>query len=417
MSLSTADWTLAQWMLHMQAVHATRVQLGLERVRMVASDLDLLKPGATVITVGGTNGKGSTVAALSTLYMAAGFKVGAFTSPYLFRYNEEIAINGVPVTDQTLCEAFTVIEAVRKGRPLTIFEYGLLAALWIFKNQPLEVIVLEVGLGGRLDAVNIIDADLAVITSIGIDHTEWLGDTREKIGFEKAGIMRPKQWVVCGDTDPPVSLLNHAKQLGTRFYQRGKDFWHEEGNTVWSWHDNRTDYHDLPYNTLTTANMATALMAVTLLQPRLPVSLTAIKNGFSQTQLPGRIQVLDKNGIEIHDVAHNPDAVRLLASFLAKTPGAGNTIAVFSMLRNKDIAGSIAAIQSHVDEWFIAELAAERAAHREQLLAAFKQQAISRVMVFDDMVSAYQAAKRKAGPDDRLVVFGSFYVVAAVQAF
>lgn len=407
---------LSDWLQYINKLHTQTIDLGLGRVQTVAARLALLRPTCPVIIVGGTNGKGSTVAGLSFIYRAAGYKVGTFTSPILFKHNEYVRINGEVASDADYCMAYTKIEAVRGEITLTPFEFHTLAALLIFKNTPLDVLVMEVGLGGRLDAVNILDADVAVVTSIDIDHSEYLGFTREAIGREKAGIFRPNKPAICGDFNPPLSLISAATTIGAPLYCQGKDFWFEDkaGMTTWSWSCADIQYTRLPRNALATQNMAIVLMAVTLLQDRLVTNKLAIENGLRQTTLPGRIEVIPGPITKILDVAHNPAAVKWLANYLKAQKISGRTLAIFSMLIDKDMDESLKAIQSEIDYWYVAPLKTERATPKTLLEQAFAKNQIQYVRFYAAIKEAYEHAMNDAHIGDRVVIFGSFYTVAAV---
>lgn len=407
--------TLAEWLCYIDQQHKKEIDLGLERVKQVAARLGLLTPSCPVITVGGTNGKGSTVAGLQAIYQTAGYKVGAFTTPFLFKYNEQVRINGNEATEEEFCQVFEMIEGARdKSITLTPFEYSTLAALKIFQDHSLDVMILEVGLGGRLDAVNIIDADVSVITSIGIDHVEWLGNTRESIALEKAGILRPNKIAVCGDIDPPATLLSYAAELKAPLLCRGKHFSHLENETGWSWLCGDLHYQNLPYSNLAIENMATVLMTIRLLQEKLPVTLSDIVSGLNKAALVGRIQVVPGPVTEIYDVSHNPASIAWLARKLTGLAGAaGKTCAVFSMLADKDIAESMLAIKDQIGAWYIAPLNTKRAATPEQLAAACRAAGITAQM-FADITKAYAAACAETETGDRIVIFGSFHTVAEI---
>jgi dihydrofolate synthase/folylpolyglutamate synthase len=406
--------TLAEWCAYIATVHALPMELGLTRVREVARRLKVLTPSASVITVGGTNGKGSCVAGLEAVYRAAGFRTGAFTSPYLLRLNEEIRVAGVAVDDDAFCTAFGRIEAARGDIVLTVFEFNTLAALLIFQEAQVDVLLLEVGLGGRLDAVNIIDADVAVVTSIAIDHALWLGDTRELIGCEKAGIFRSGKPVVCGDFSPPQTLLQAARALDAPLYCQSQDFHFAPHQNSWVWQSQKNAFADLPLTSLALQNMATVLMTVELLQQRLAVSRQAIDTGLQQVKLTARIQVLTGDITQIFDVAHNPAAAQWLADKLKILFCGGKTRAVFSMLADKDIGATLQVIKNYIDEWHIAALPVARGASLEILQHAFQQEKITSLKSYADVAQAYQAAFSTSKTGDRVVVFGSFYTVAAV---
>lgn len=407
--------TLSEWLTWISSIHFSEIDLGLERVALVANKLDLLPVSPVSVIVGGTNGKGSTVAAMEAIYQAAGFAVGSFTSPILYKHNEQVRINGKNPSDEIFCDAFEKIAEVRGDVLLTPFEYHLLAALTIFSTQALDVLLLEVGLGGRLDAVNIVDADVSVVTSIAIDHAEYLGDTREAIAYEKAGIFRSHHPAVCGDDNPPHTLLTQAQKLDAPLYVQGRDFFYQAGMRDWHWHSQQIAYTHLPLSTLALQNLSTALMAVTLLQTQLPVAQSAINNAFEKVNLPARVQVMIGDVTEIFDVAHNPAAVLYLAERLRAMPCAGKTRAVFSMLADKDIAGSLANITSLINHWYIASLDVPRAASRERLLQEFAQANVDDITLTNTIVDAYQLAREHSQPGDRIVVFGSFHTVGCIE--
>ncbi len=408
--------TLSEWLTYIASIHTQVIDLGLARVKTVAQKLDLLSPPCPVVMVGGTNGKGSTVAGLEAIYRAADYRTGAFTSPFLFKHNEEVRIDGVDASDDLFCEAFSKIEEARGDISLTLFEFNTLAALFIFKKFPLDIWILEVGLGGRLDAVNILDADVAIVTSISIDHVEWLGDTREKIAIEKAGIFRKNHPAVCGDIDPPVSLIEYARQHQVPLFCQGKDFFYLETENTWSFHYGKKNDTHLPRNTLSTQNMASVLMAITLLQPRLPVSIEKVQQGLQNTKLIGRIQIIEGPIIHIYDVAHNAGSVALLAKRLKEMPCQGKTRAVFSMLADKDIQTCLQEMCNVIDIWYVAPLTVKRGASEKTLKEYFEKMKMRNVYFYSSIQAAYEAAKNKAIENDRIIVFGSFHTVSEVQA-
>lgn len=432
--------TLSEWLNYLGSVHRRDIELGIDRVKTVAARLDLLSPQIPVIIVGGTNGKGSVVAGLNAIYRQAGFHVGTFTSPYLFQHNEEVIVDDEMARDEEFCSAFATIEKARAEISLTPFEFHTLAALLIFRaRSPLDIMILEVGLGGRLDAVNIIDADVAIIASVDIDHVDWLGNTREAIGREKAGIFRADKPAICGDFNPPLSLLARADEVKAPFYRQGKDFYFNELNyaadTVnaadgarvkdggdlnrgrhWSWQWQQTHFENLPQNALMTQNMSTALMAVTLLQKKLPVTPPMVRAAFNGLSLPGRVQIVKRNQRTIiFDVAHNPAACAHLAKRLRTMAIKGRVIAVFAMLADKEISASVHHLRDVIDDWYIAELSAKRAANTDILKQALAENGIQKnVHVCAAIEEAYQQALRQAQQDDAVIVFGSFYTVASV---
>ena len=404
--------TINEHLIWINNLQSGAICLGLDRVKVVAERLCLLSKTCPVITVAGTNGKGSTVAGLETIYSCAGYKTGSFTSPFLFKHNEQVKLNGKNVDDHLFCQAFLAVKQALGEVLLTPFEFHTLAALWIFKQYPLDLIILEVGLGGRLDAVNIIDTDLAIVTSIDLDHIDWLGPDRESIGFEKAGIFRSGKPAIYGDLKPPHSLIEHAKSIHTPLYFQKKDFDYEKNQEDWAWHNQPIHYHHLPLTSLLLQNMSIVLMGITLLQKNLPVTDHALVEGLKQVTLPGRIQIVPGEITHIFDVSHNPAAIRLLKSQLKTLTPPKHSYAVFSMLADKDIDESINILKEDVDFWFVAPLAVKRAASEEKLKAAFEKAKIKCVCFFSTIEEAYLAALSKSVKDDRLLVLGSFHTVA-----
>lgn len=403
---------LKEWLDWIQLQHKKEMDLSLDRVLTVAKRLGLSHPSCPIITIAGTNGKGSCVAGLEAIYSTAGYKVGAFTSPILLRHNEYVRIEGCEVEDAAFCDVFTEIEAVRQSVPLTFFEFNTLAALLLFERANLDVWLLEVGLGGRLDAVNIMDADLAVISSIAIDHAEWLGSTRELIAREKAGIFRSDKPAVCGDFDPPQALMAQAKQLSTPLYCQGKEFNYQDNAEEWSWRSQGTHYEHIPKPMLALQNLSTVLMANELLQPVLPVTAKAIIKGITTATLPGRIQIFSGPIHFIYDVSHNPAAAEFLVKHLKKIISRGVVRAVFSMLSDKDIVNTIIPMKALVTEWYTASLPTKRGATLEKLKNSFVQAEVQSVQTFNSVTQAYLTAINQAVEGDYIVVFGSFYTVA-----
>jgi dihydrofolate synthase / folylpolyglutamate synthase len=407
--------TLADWLAWQETLHPKAIDLGLERVRAVAQRMGLLVPAHAVITVAGTNGKGSSVALLETILVRAGHRVGAYTSPHLWLYNERIRIDREAVADQAIVEAFDRIDAARGEVSLSYFEFGTLAALDIFARAGLDVAVLEVGLGGRLDAVNILDADCALVTAIGIDHTEWLGTDREAIGREKAGIFRARRPAVCSDPQPPQSLRETARALGADWYGLGEQFGLRTGAACWDWWGPGATLDGLPFPALQGPyqlnNAAGALMALHTLGTRLPVTLQAIHAGLREVRVAGRFTVLPGPIERIFDVAHNPHAAAALAAALAARPCSGRTLAVCAMLADKDAAGVAAALAPRVDAWYLAGLGGERG-QSAQALALRMRLPQAQYAVHPDPAAAYAAACASARDGDRVVVFGSFHTIA-----
>lgn len=424
MSLRSLD----DWLDRIGRLHPRLIDPGLDRVRPVAEALDAAVLPCPVVTVAGTNGKGSSVAMLDSVFRAGGYRVATYTSPHLLRYNERVRIDGIEAEDETLCAAFERVEAARGEISLSYFEFGTLAALDLFRRAAPDVAILEVGMGGRLDAVNIIDPSVALVTSIGLDHTEWLGSDREAIGREKAGIFRRGTPAVCGDPDPPASLLATAHALGSPLHVRGRDFdvLTAAADGSWSWRGPAGERRDLPPLTLTGAfqlgNAASVLMVVELLGSLLPVAPERVSSGLAGARVAGRCQRLPGRVPCLVDVAHNADGARALAAVLAAERrgepgigiGAGRTLAVFGALDDKDLEGMAAAMADVVSVWYVAAPRAERAASAERLAAAVAVGARAAARVHPDLATAWREALRDAAPGDRLLVFGSFYTAAEI---
>ena len=424
--------TLDGWLNWQESLHPNEIDLGLDRVSQVLARLDLLNPNFTVITVAGTNGKGSSVAMLQSILLAAGYRVGTYTSPHLLRYNERIQISGVPVNDEVLCESFERVDQARglssqtglEKISLTYFEFGTLVAIDIFQRANVQIALLEVGLGGRLDAVNVLDADVALITAIDIDHQSWLGTDRETIAREKAGILRPGQAAVCSDPNPPASLVDVAEKLATQLLLQGEDF---EATIVdasideksWSWGGVAGQMAGLPMPALAgdfqVVNAAGVLAVVEQLHERRfiprPVGEQKIALGLKNASLPGRFQIIGDKPKQILDVAHNPHSAKALADSLGQQTCRGKTRAVLAMLADKDIPAVLSSMSGLVDQWYLASLDVPRAATAQQLEDALDGRDTH---IFNDVDSAHQAALSDADPEDRVVVFGSFYTVAEV---
>lgn len=405
---------LSNWLTYIEALHFKPIDLGLERLLQIPNIQTLTSFQCPVVTIGGTNGKGSNVAFLEAVLLAAGYPVGAYTSPHLLRYNERIRINGQAVSDDALCLAFEKINAMRGNTSLSFFEFTTLAALYLFKQAKLDAVLLEVGLGGRLDAVNIVDADIAIIASIALDHMQYLGHTREEIGQEKAGIMRSKRPVICGDSDIPSSILQHAKKLNAPLYGKDRGFQYQKNGNVWSWQGQNNRFDHLPLLQLPMQNAATALMALELLEAKLPVDEAFLRKGLSQACLPGRFQLI---GRTVFDVAHNPAAAELLAQQLLANPApGGKQIAVIGMLADKDIKQTLKPLAKLIDQWYIGSLHVPRGAKASVLAKALASEGISTYYCFDTVEDAYSQALANADKQDRIIVFGSFHTVAAVQS-
>lgn len=421
--------TVDAWLAYLETLHPKSIAMGLDRVRAVHANLDA-PIACPVVTVAGTNGKGSTCAMLESILRCAGYAVGLYTSPHLTRYNERVRLLGVDATDSQLLTAFDAVEDARLATPggdgaptlLTYFEFGTLAALWLFARAGLDALVLEVGLGGRLDAVNVVDATVAVLTSVAIDHTDYLGPTREDIGREKAGVFRAGRPAVCADPDPPASVLAHAQEVGASLLRIGRDYGFTNEGTQWKYWGPGGERFGLPFPALRGAyqlnNAATVLAVLDLVRAQLPVRSGALREGLLTVELAGRFQVLPGRPTIVLDVAHNPHAAAVLADELSAMGYYPQTLAVLGMYADKDIAGVAAAVHPRVDRWFVAPLPGARGAGADVVQGALAASGVeaSAVRTFADVGAAFTAARETAGEADRIVVFGSFLTVAAVLA-
>jgi len=403
----------------METLHPNEIELGLDRVAAVRDRLGLTPPPFAVVTVGGTNGKGSTVAMLEHSLHHAGYRVGAYTSPHLVRFNERVRVGTCDVTDQELIEAFGRVEAARRKIPLTYFEFGTLAAVDLFRQLSVDVAILEVGLGGRLDAVNVWDADVSIVSSIGIDHVEYLGPDRESIGREKAGIFRSGRPAICGDPQPPASLVEYATSIGARLYRIRKDFDFETAPEGWTWRSVDNAYSGIPYPSLRgdvqLFNAAAVFMALDLLVDRFPVTIADRRSGLTDAVIPGRFQTLPGRPVRVFDVAHNTQAAQALARTLRAQIVPGRTLAVCAMLRDKPMTEVVAELSSEVDAWFIAGLDGPRGSTGEDLHQALITAGVAgTISVHADVEAAYAAALADASENDRVVTFGSFHTVGGI---
>ncbi|MDZ7593295.1 MAG: bifunctional tetrahydrofolate synthase/dihydrofolate synthase [Thiobacillus sp.] len=410
--------SLADWLARLEQLHPSTIELGLERVRRVKDALGL-SPDFPLIIVGGTNGKGSTCAYLEAVLAAAGYKTGLYTSPHLLRYNERVRIAGHESADVDLVQAFERIDAARGDTSLTYFEFGTLGAMAQFIDAGVDVAILEVGLGGRLDAVNVFDAEVAIVTSVDLDHMDYLGDTREQIGFEKAGIYRAGRPAICADPAPPVSLLAHARQIGADLRCVGRDFSAQREGDQWTYRGQTVSWPALPLpalaGTFQLRNAAAALAALEAVRDRLQVSEAAIRQGLAQARAAGRFQRIARAPDVILDVAHNPEAARALAATLREQPVAGRTLAVVGMLADKDAAGVFSALQGEIDAWWTCTPDSPRAQDAVALAAALNAYAGGApISVQSDVNTALAEAQSAAREGDRILVFGSFHTVAAV---
>ena len=415
---------LAQWLAYLESIHSRPIDMGLDRVREVAGRLGLDLDAVTIV-VGGTNGKGSTCAMLEAMLLSAGYKVGLYTSPHLLDFNERARVNGESASDAALTEQFAAVDAARGDTSLTYFELTTLAILRLFAQSGLDAVILEVGLGGRLDAVNIVDADCAIVTSVDLDHVEWLGDDREKIGWEKAHIYRPGRPAICADPMPPQSLVDYAESIGADLWRFGRDYNYAGDKQQWNYGGRSQRRNALAYPALRGANQllnaAAALAALEALRDRLPVPQQAVRLGLLQVQLPGRFQILPGQPAVILDVAHNPHAAAVLADNLDNMGFYPYTYAVFGMLNDKDIDGVIAKLGDRIDHWYCAGLPGPRGLSGEELAARLRARGVkedkdSSVQACADPAAAYAAARESMGEGDRILVFGSFLTVAGVLA-
>jgi dihydrofolate synthase/folylpolyglutamate synthase len=412
--------TLADWLSYLESLHPKTIALGLERVAQVKQRLNL-NPDFPIITVGGTNGKGSVCAMLESILHAAGYRVGCYTSPHLLHYNERVRIGKKQASDAELCASFERIEQARGDISLTYFEFGTLAAMQCFIEHKVDVAILEVGLGGRLDAVNIFDNDCAVIASVDIDHTDYLGETREQIAFEKAGIFRAGKVAICADADVPQAIRAHAQQIGAELWCIGSEFGFTAHQGQWDYRSTVGTRNALPYPALRGAfqlhNASAALAALDALKGQLPVSMEAVRRGLVEVQLAGRFQFVPGRPALILDVAHNPHAARSLAQNLAGLPPCPHTWAVFAMLRDKDMAGVAAALDPLIDTWLVAGIAAPRGATTADLAQVLQNTGVrGTILTFENIAAALRHAYNAAGENDRIAAFGSFYTVAEAMA-
>ncbi len=409
--------TLQAWLQWQENLHPKSIDLGLTRVQQVFARLQPNYQKPITITVAGTNGKGSSVAMLEAIYRAQGLRVGAYTSPHIIRYNERIKINGLAVDDLTICQAFERIEAARQDISLSYFEFSTLAALDIFSQQKLDIQLLEVGLGGRLDAVNLIDADAAIITSICIDHTDWLGDTREAIGIEKAGVLRANIPAIIGDIEPPQSLLDCVKQKNAQLLRLNHEFCYQKQTSHWQWQLGEKILNNLPLLNLKGEhqyrNASSVLTAVHCLQDKLAVSEQAIHYGLSHAELSGRFQLIQHAVPVLLDVSHNPQAAQSLVDYLSSDFNDRPIHALFTMMSDKDMQGVINIMQPIIHQWYITPLDNPRTTKENDTLDIFNKAQIPVKSGFEDFLSAFYHAEQQAIQDNGLIlIFGSFFLVS-----
>lgn len=422
-NIITKPKSVDAWLAYIEALHPKSIAMGLERVSIVAQRLALFSQfqRPVIVTVAGTNGKGSSCAMLERIFAEAGYRVGCYTSPHLQRYQERVRVCSEEISDQDLCEAFDAVESARDTIELTYFEMGTLAAFWYFSQQPLDVLVLEVGLGGRLDAVNILDADCAIVTNVDMDHMEYLGDTREKIGLEKAGVYRTHQIAICGDRSPPKSLVGYAAKLGVELHLIQQAFKVDAMDEYWRYRD-ACGVLDIPPLSLTGVfqrdNAASVIFAIRALSPMLPVADAVIVKTLPKVQLSGRFQYLHHAPDIIVDVAHNPQAAQSLLDNLLELrknmPKDGRLIAVFAMLADKDIQAVVKILMHQFDTWHVAEIKHLRAAKLNNLVRIFGDSGVSSpVEAHLNIESALSSAYKSVAKNDKIIVFGSFFTVAA----
>ncbi|WP_438819074.1 bifunctional tetrahydrofolate synthase/dihydrofolate synthase [Candidatus Palibaumannia cicadellinicola] len=412
MTIPHEESPLAVWLDYINNLHVKPIDLGLDRIRHVANSLDLLKPAPLVITVGGTNGKGTTCRLLEAILLSYGLQVGVFSSPHLLHYTERVRINGEELAEAAHSEAMAVVEMGRHNTSLSYFEFSTLSALQLFCQATLDVVILEVGLGGRLDATNIVNADVAVITSIALDHTAWLGSDRASIAYEKAGIIRYGKPVIVGESDRPITLDIAADNCCAKLFARDRDWgFRVEENSCWHWWEKDSQLQRLPLPTIPLANAATALATV----HHLPfvVHEDSIRQGLCDAMLPGRFQIIRQQPLVILDVAHNPHAADYIARQLdtLHLSPIGKIRAVVGMLAHKDIQSTLTCLRDKVAVWYCATLEDPCAARAEQLATWLDSDA----QLFKDVVSAWRQVMLDAAPEDCVLVFGSFHTVASVM--
>lgn len=424
-TVHASSHSLDEWLEYINTQHTAEIVMGLERVREVWARMG--SPRAPInIVVGGTNGKGSTCAMLESILHVGGYRTGFFSSPHLVRYNERVRIAQTDIDDSSLIESFNVVERARlkpSPVPLTYFEFSTLSALWLFHQRGVEVAVLEVGLGGRLDAVNIVDADASVVVSVDLDHQQYLGDTKEKIGYEKAHIYRPQRPAIFADADPPKSLIDYAQSIGANLSLLGRDYRYQRMDQQWSFNGDiggqHVARHSLPLPALRGSyqlkNASAAIAALSALADKLPVAQGHIKRGLLEVEWPGRMQVLPGRPAVVLDVAHNPHAARALEDALGTMGYYENTIAVFGMLKDKDIDSVIRIMKGRIDRWCVASISGERGTSAEAIAAKLNAAGVTNpISLYATVAQAFAAARESAGQNDRILAFGSFYTVADV---
>ncbi|MDP2575564.1 bifunctional tetrahydrofolate synthase/dihydrofolate synthase [Vibrio penaeicida] len=399
---------LSMWLHYLENIHTSAIDLGLERVQAVAEKAQLIKPAPQVITVAGTNGKGSTCALMEAILLDAGYSVGVYSSPHLIRYTERVRINGSELEEAKHAQAFDFVEKKRGDISLSFFEYGTLAALRLFQTESVDVVLLEVGLGGRLDATNVVDHDVSVITSLAVDHVDWLGDDINVIGYEKAGIFRSNRPAVCGQPKAPATIAAHADDIGAKLHQVGIQFSYSTEGDKWKWRSGQFALDDLPLPDLPLPNAATSLMALGCAE--LDISDVNIVKGLKNAKLAGRMQKLSQSPMILLDVAHNPHSAEYLVEQLNKHYPNTSIHMVVAMLHDKDIAETLKVLAPVATKWYPASLEGERAAKAEELIMHLP----SNTGKFDTPTEAFDAARTQAESNELIVVVGSFHTVGAV---
>ena len=416
MSLQNKPQTLSEWLDWMEGCHPSEIELGLERVRNVAESLAVDLSGSFVVTVAGTNGKGSTISYLRHIYEGAGYSVGAYTSPHFLRYNERVQLNGLSVSDQQLCDAFAAIDMARGETPLTYFEFGTLAALLIFSEEKPDLVLLEVGLGGRLDAINVVDPDISVVTTVALDHTDWLGDTREEIGFEKAGIFRGGKPAICGDLNPPQSIADVAGNKGAILFQATSDFSYKVSPSSWCWQGKDKQgtnivLNELPLPSLPLQNASTVMQVCQLIP--LSVEESHLKEGIAQASLTGRMQNIQRAGLNIWlDVAHNPESAELLRSKIHQMQG--KVCLVLGMLSDKDCRQVVGCLSSVVDCCYMVDLNVPRGEKAETLAGYLPEGQIG--LCVGSVSDVLEQLKKDTNGFSNVIIAGSFFTVTEALA-
>jgi len=407
---------LPEWLEWQEELHFTAMELGLDRCTAVAENMGLLNPDFTVISVAGTNGKGSSVTMMESILGNSGYKTGCYTSPHLIRYNERIKLDGVEVSDEMLCESFGRIDHARGDISLTYFEFGTLAALDIFHQANIDVALLEVGLGGRLDAVNCLDADVALVTSIDLDHMQWLGPDRESIGREKAGIFRGDKSAICSDPHPPETVLQYAEEIGATLYIPGRDFNYQLSEDHWSWQWDSVIYENLPrpdqYNSCQIQNAAGVLMVLNTLTSKLPIKAGAIEKGLENFSLIGRFQMLTEGTQIILDVAHNNQSAKMLVHNLKQFPNSGKTHIIIGMLKDKDRNSILSELIEIADYWHTVTISNPRGTDSETIKNELLDLGVTvPISESDTVANTFLKLQKETGMHDRIVVTGSFLSV------